>query len=390
MTTFINGKAAKLRASCDACNESKVRCSQEKPKCQRCQKQGVTCIYGLSRRSHKSAPRIGESSKPTTPSSERPRKRRKNTTNSPEPKHNSINGALESDIAFGEDIASTINGMGSGLSSTNLSPDIDMFGQNDSNDILSGFDSAFCPVTDVLAEPYDFISPYDTDIMGDNMLGDFLESKIPNIGQIPSRPTCNCMSQVVKQLLSIPNSFGEDDASFDSHLSQLRYTINVLENCIYCNCISWDEMSIMTISILIGRVLQGFEAVLSKGGQYGSPPQSSNVSEISSVGKETMMAPQLFSSVLQMDPDEEDELKKHLWRIQYRKLANVLRRFNESVSRLRISQDQGATSTVHAMASRCIHVWLMQKADFVSNAYLEQDGAIVNPAFDSQEEQSLV
>ncbi|KAF2799616.1 hypothetical protein K505DRAFT_230643, partial [Melanomma pulvis-pyrius CBS 109.77] len=44
------GKAAKLRASCDACNESKVRCSQTKPKCSRCEKQGGICVYGLSRR----------------------------------------------------------------------------------------------------------------------------------------------------------------------------------------------------------------------------------------------------------------------------------------------------------------------------------------------------
>ncbi|OAG00261.1 uncharacterized protein CC84DRAFT_1102724, partial [Paraphaeosphaeria sporulosa] len=44
-----DGKAAKLRASCDACNESKVRCSQTKPSCTRCQKQRIICVYGLSR-----------------------------------------------------------------------------------------------------------------------------------------------------------------------------------------------------------------------------------------------------------------------------------------------------------------------------------------------------
>ena len=58
---LLDGKAAKLRASCDTCNESKVRCSQTKPSCTRCQKQGVVCVYGLSRRSHKSAPRVGAS-----------------------------------------------------------------------------------------------------------------------------------------------------------------------------------------------------------------------------------------------------------------------------------------------------------------------------------------
>lgn len=58
-TVLVDSKVAKLRASCDACNESKVRCSQAKPRCARCDRQGIACVYGLSRRSHKNAPRIG-------------------------------------------------------------------------------------------------------------------------------------------------------------------------------------------------------------------------------------------------------------------------------------------------------------------------------------------
>lgn len=51
-------KTIRLRASCNACNESKVRCSQRKPTCARCERNGVECIYGLSRRTHKDAPPI--------------------------------------------------------------------------------------------------------------------------------------------------------------------------------------------------------------------------------------------------------------------------------------------------------------------------------------------
>ncbi|KAK7228253.1 hypothetical protein V2G26_000423 [Clonostachys chloroleuca] len=64
MTTNINSEETvetanlKLRASCNACHESKVRCTQTKPTCVRCERNGVVCIYGLSRRSHKDAPRI--------------------------------------------------------------------------------------------------------------------------------------------------------------------------------------------------------------------------------------------------------------------------------------------------------------------------------------------
>lgn len=40
----------KLRASCDSCNESRVRCSQTRPTCSRCMKNNVNCIYGISQR----------------------------------------------------------------------------------------------------------------------------------------------------------------------------------------------------------------------------------------------------------------------------------------------------------------------------------------------------
>ena len=51
-----DGKTIRLRASCNSCNEHKVRCSQHKPNCARCERNGTKCIYGLSRRTHKDAP----------------------------------------------------------------------------------------------------------------------------------------------------------------------------------------------------------------------------------------------------------------------------------------------------------------------------------------------
>jgi hypothetical protein len=42
-----------IRATCDNCAKSKVRCSKEQPRCQRCIYQGVRCVYGLSQRSKK-------------------------------------------------------------------------------------------------------------------------------------------------------------------------------------------------------------------------------------------------------------------------------------------------------------------------------------------------
>ncbi|KAF2707255.1 hypothetical protein K504DRAFT_458695 [Pleomassaria siparia CBS 279.74] len=43
-------RRAKLRASCDACAASKVKCSKQHPICTRCAANGSQCIYGVSRK----------------------------------------------------------------------------------------------------------------------------------------------------------------------------------------------------------------------------------------------------------------------------------------------------------------------------------------------------
>ncbi|KAK8151144.1 hypothetical protein IWX90DRAFT_96538 [Phyllosticta citrichinensis] len=43
-------KPPRIRLSCDSCQRSKVRCSQDRPVCTRCQKHGYNCVYSPSRR----------------------------------------------------------------------------------------------------------------------------------------------------------------------------------------------------------------------------------------------------------------------------------------------------------------------------------------------------
>jgi hypothetical protein len=43
-------KSVKVRSTCNACQQAKIRCSHEKPSCRRCQKHKIECIYSVSRR----------------------------------------------------------------------------------------------------------------------------------------------------------------------------------------------------------------------------------------------------------------------------------------------------------------------------------------------------
>nr|ANF07281.1 C6 transcription factor [Paecilomyces fulvus] len=44
------GKSLKVRSTCNACQQAKIRCSHDKPSCRRCLKQNITCVYSISRR----------------------------------------------------------------------------------------------------------------------------------------------------------------------------------------------------------------------------------------------------------------------------------------------------------------------------------------------------
>lgn len=43
-------KSVKVRSTCNACQQAKIRCSHEKPSCRRCQKHKIDCMYSVSRR----------------------------------------------------------------------------------------------------------------------------------------------------------------------------------------------------------------------------------------------------------------------------------------------------------------------------------------------------
>lgn len=90
-------KSVKVRSTCNACQQAKIRCSHEKPSCRRCQKHKIDCIYSVSRRLGRPAkdkdPRIrlddqGSSSSPDMVHQQEHTKTTKNSTNSTKKKSN--------------------------------------------------------------------------------------------------------------------------------------------------------------------------------------------------------------------------------------------------------------------------------------------------------------
>ena len=269
-TSFVDGKVAKLRASCDSCNESKVRCSQAKPICARCEKQGITCVYGLSRRSHKNAPRIRESHQisesSSSPSVDNSIVSSNSIFSQDQSETTSItNPSLASSLSSSKTTHGS-NQAGSGattafqsggpdssfLQSLNQMPEFSMYGSQlmNSDDSATNLMSVLDPMDDISMAGNDFFGQYlslpSPGSAGGAITQDSgsLTSEMQDDERRSERQTCTCVSRVIKQLVSMPLGFGDETTSFDSQLSQLRQAINVSEDCINCNCTSRDGMSI--------------------------------------------------------------------------------------------------------------------------------------------------
>jgi hypothetical protein len=160
----------------------------------------------------------------------------------------------------------------------------------------------------------------------------------------------------------------------------------------------------VTTSILIGRVIQGLEASLmrtttSPYSSYSSYSSSAPASSTSSSSAPDT-APKLSLGELQIDPEEENQLKQHLWLLQFRKLRKVISKMSVSVRLLTGTGNIGATGggagmggnaaggmggmggggggggghSAHVMACQCIHMWLVQKADGLKARYDAREG----------------
>ncbi|KAL2789403.1 hypothetical protein BJX66DRAFT_235991 [Aspergillus keveii] len=423
MTSTVDGRVTKLRASCDACNEAKVRCSQTKPTCARCEKNDTICVYGLSRRSHKNAPRIGTSqgsafthcpspsghtrtlsisentTSSNTSSSSSPPSRLRSQPNTPLP----VQPALSPPSATGTGHNNLMLGtthMNTTAQLPTLLPDDHLF-----SEFGLALDSTGA---DVFRQDYDMLdfptssSPQNNHMADSIMGGDLLEFSFPLQQQaIPpplQQPTtqnnlnnpCSCASRLMTELAAMPPGSA---ASCDRTVLRARVPRRMI-----CQLV---RIRILTTSILIGRVIQGLEASLmrtttSPYSSYSSYSSSAPASSTSS-SSAADTAPKLSLGELQIDPEEENQLKQHLWLLQFRKLRKVISKMSVSVRLLTGTGNIGATGngvggiggsigaigaggggsgghSAHVMACQCIHMWLLQKADGLKARYDAREG----------------
>ncbi|PSN68224.1 hypothetical protein BS50DRAFT_676135 [Corynespora cassiicola Philippines] len=410
----MGGKTIQLRASCNACNESKVRCSQQKPTCARCERNGNECIYGLSRRTHKDAPPIS-----TPASSQRSRGPSRSSSNSDMRANSS--GTTSNSRSRGQASRRSVTSTPSTSTSNSVTHDAGIFGdyispagphfmgapqqppQHNSqglhlldfagmdvtlNDPLNGVVSPFpTPGTEYNSWATDMTLSWARQTA---LAGPTTDSTPPPSGE------CTCHTGVMELLASMRGGGGDDRRlPMDAHLAKLKRCIVSSETSMGCthDNENGEPIYIMAVATLIGYVINEFEMLASESPLRRSSSSAAvaaaayesaafgnteNASSFSSVSDEAMsgghIEPRLSWGVLELEDDEEVDLRQMLYLLSFRKLERLLLQLTIYLRNLHDARTNRPEQMAFVMACDYMRLWLEKKADLVKKQF-----SIVDP-----------
>nr|A0A8J9RRX1.1 RecName: Full=Transcription factor phomD; AltName: Full=Phomopsin biosynthesis cluster protein D [Diaporthe leptostromiformis]BDA39135.1 transcriptional regulator [Diaporthe leptostromiformis] len=463
----VDGKTTRLRASCNACNESKVRCSQRKPTCARCERNGVECIYGLSRRTHKDAPPI--SMPPSQRSHNHPRGASRSSSSGGDTKANSnssSNWHMSPNVPFmippqqqqqqqkeeaaaaaaatprfqcmytpQDATADTVNRAG-------LLLDMDFSSLvTGSSSPLTSVDPLSAAVTRFPTPGAEHTNPW---ALGPFFGGNTNNNSINNpdwtrqpttMGPMITVPTtappspspscteCSCHAGVTELLSSMRGGGDDRRLSLDAQLAKLKRCIVSSETSMGCahGRDDAEPIHILAVSTLIGYVIDEFEmlasesplrlsssladmsgsrnaervaeSILSSGSDESMSMSSmaattgvNNMSMSMSMGN--LLEPRLSWGVLELEDDDEVDLRQRLYLLSFRKLERLLSQLTIYLRNLhdaRAGLPEPSRHMAFVMACDYTRLWLEKKAEDVKRMFL-----VARPAGDETMDPALM
>ena len=350
----------KLRESCNACNQAKVKCDKTQPRCARCTGRGVQCVYSLSLRSGKrradqtflkAATNITNNSGSNQPQAslkedatplpgnmlslvERAELQNLLTCFSKESLLGKLDflAHLESQSQF-ESRQSQIYG---GLEPQNI--DDIKFNQSQawlppsssrsSLSTMSPFSSVFpfSEGTDSLTA--DFHTPNTDDSTATDSSPYHLASPAHSSYQEFSSPAsfnqCQCFQLALQKLSSINQVSGSSTTTFDVALQQGKEAISLSASILRCSCRTVDNVLVIILASLLSRTLAIYQSLctvhltrlpLLSSGEDDSRPSQARVT----------------LGAYELDEEDQDRLKLNIVGIELQKAEEVLTIFREQL-----------------------------------------------------------
>jgi len=358
---MIDENRMRLRASCNACNESKVRCSQRKPTCTKCERNGTECIYGLSRRTHKDAPPIlippsqrgGRLSRlgrpPRLPSSGDTRTSTSNST--------SKTATWSNGCAMPDEPAEAHDNNGNLLGDYMFPTAAETDSMHGATQLLD-FSGLVTGSTSSTAMSPGYFSTTGAEYANlESLFSANHNSDAIDMGTcraLNGEGECTCHAGVTELLASMRGGGSSNDQrlSLDAQLAKLKQCIVSSETSMGCAHGREDSepMHIMAVAMLIGYVIDDFKMLASESSLRRSSSLSSSSSaaaaEIATLGNAErgsksssgrvaspnstnmslggLMEPRLSWGVLELEEDDEMDLRQRLYLLSFRKLERLL------------------------------------------------------------------
>ncbi|MCJ1283718.1 hypothetical protein MMC26_003049 [Xylographa opegraphella] len=382
------GKTPKYRASCDSCYEAKVRCSQARPNCARCLKQGFECIYGISLRAGKHRAEsfrnsASVSSDRTTPVRTTPVTA---TTTSPVDSTVALLPPTQSPLedteipdywqqqlkdwvveSFGVPGAPNavpthhfdphhqflpgpenthgLHSMGpESLSFSDIRnvefPDI--LDEHKSTtfrktqELGSASTPNYCPTSNTLSDGYLSCSKPHSD------------PGSPTSQQRRHRPnpsqestTCHCFELIFTQF----PLFQSANRPFDIELAQAKEAMSLCARVLSCSCKRKDYVCVLTVSLLLACIVSVFEREFTSTYNVSDPPTSASNDDFMQVdGSPTPLetTPRFSFGKFQLDVEDEWKLKKEVVWLQIQRVEGLVDSFREMIRRGGVARENWA------------------------------------------------
>lgn len=388
---MVEENKVRLRASCNACNESKVRCSQRKPSCTRCERNQIECIYGLSRRTHKDAPPI------SIPPSQRGRRAPRpqcgyDTRTSPSPKSNSpsktASRSNSSAMLDKPDEAHNDN--------TNLLDDYMFPTPIETNSMYSftqllDFNSLATGSTMVPGYfPTPDPTPYLDSLFGANLNSD--DTEMGTYQALNGESECTCHAGVTELLASMRGAGNDQRLSLDAQLARLKQCIVSSEMSMGCTHPREDSepIHIMAVAMLIGYAIDDFKMLASDSSLRRSSSSQSAAEMVtlgnteresksgiatpsnSNISLRDLMEPRLSLGILELEEDDEMDLRQRLYQLSFRKLERLLSQLTVYLRDLHTELSSLPDPSRHmafVIACDYTRLWLERKAGDVKRMF---------------------
>ena len=404
----------RLRASCNACNESKVRCSQRKPTCTRCERNGTECIYGLSRRTHKDAPPISIPPSQRGVRSSQPERHSRVPSNGDTRTSTSTNSnsAINSATRF-NDCAMPDESAEAQIDNVNLLADY-MFPMATETDPMHGaaqlmdFSSLVTDSTSTTAVTPGHYSTTRTEyanpkprVLG-SLFGANHDGEATTMGTswaLSGEGQCTCHAGVMELLglMRRGSSSNEQRPSLDAQLPKLNRCIVSSETSMACAHGREDSepIHILAIAMLIGYVIDDLKMLAHESSpRRSSSPSSTTAAQMATLenaerGSKSMsgmvatpsstsmslgslIETQPSWGLLELEEQDEMDLRQRLYLLSFRKLERVLSQLNvclRDLQNARAGLPDPMRHTAFVIACDYTRQWLEKKAAGVKRLF---------------------